>query len=550
MSRRSIILALAAATLTAGCGSDEPPAHDKDTQEIVDNLLAAGFPASDITVVDGVVYEGRDAMVSLTASREMLQVNPSAGHKEQYRSNNVVGWNVRKICIDGHRFDTRYTYSVALNNAIANYNGLGLSFSMQRTGEPPAGQLPPGCDALITAMFLDGTGGGGPDENTVLGKSSYPENGLPYSQIQISDVAEVYGLGVTTWVITHELGHTIGMRHSDFYNTEISCGPYPEVKNEGGGTHGANWIPGTPSFATVGGSIMNACPRLTGSRESGFFTIADIFAIISLYGDVQFEIFGCCTNAAPAVASWGPGRLDLFVRGYDYALWHRSIENGVVGAWESLGGYLTSAPTAVSWGYGRLDVFALSGESLYHQYFDAGWWSGWEWLGGSLISAPAAASWGPGRLDVFAQGTYGDLQHLWFDYSWSSWESLGGNGVSGDPAAVSWGPGRIDVFMTGWLDQVQHLWFDDWNWSSWESFPGSIYSAPAASSWGPGRLDVFGVGANNMLKRMTFDSNLWWGWAEVGNTAFSNPAAVSWGYGRVDVFMMGGANDIWHKWFQ
>ena len=45
----------------------------------------------------------------------------------------------------------------------------------------------------------------------------------------------------------------------------------------------------------------------------------------------------------PAVCSWAPGRLDVFVRGTDNVLWHKWFQGGWSG-WESLGGILTSGP--------------------------------------------------------------------------------------------------------------------------------------------------------------------------------------------------------------
>src|SRR5262245_13368926 len=70
----------------------------------------------------------------------------------------------------------------------------------------------------------------------------------------------------------------------------------------------------------------------------------------------------------PAAVSWGPGRIDVFVRGSDNALWHKWFENQWSG-WESLGGSITSAPDVASWGAGRLDVFARgSDNSMMHKY--------------------------------------------------------------------------------------------------------------------------------------------------------------------------------------
>jgi len=538
MLRRSTVLAFTAAALLHGCAQSS----DNDTKETVDNLIEAGFRADDIAIVDGLVVTGRDAVVSLTASREMLQPDRAAGGKEQYRTNNVIGTGVQVICIDGSSLQNKY--STSLDNAIANYNGLGLRFSLQRVGST----APPGCNAAIKIRVVSGSDCTGPcPAGEVYGSSGFPTNGLPYPEILLNQLLDIKDVGFITHVIMHEIAHTIGFRHSDYFNTSISCG---SGGNEGPAETGVNWIPGSLTLSFVGGSILNACPR---SQEPGQFTSTDIFAMEALYGNGQFEVFGCCMNEAPAVSSWGPGRLDLFVRGYDYALWHISIDNGVVGQWESLGGYLIYAPAAVSWGVGRIDVFAVSGDNgLWHNAMSDGVFSGWESLGGNLIGGPGASSWGFGRLDIFAQGAAGDLQHLSFDdWAWSSWESLGGASLgSYNPAAVSWGPGRIDIFTGAYGQNLQHLWFDDNNWAPWESFPGLVYSGPAASSWGPGRLDVFALDPYNVVKRMTFDSTNWSGWADQGYSGFSSPAAVSWGYGRVDVFTMGMSNDIWHKWFQ
>ena len=49
--------------------------------------------------------------------------------------------------------------------------------------------------------------------------------------------------------------------------------------------------------------------------------------------------------------------LDVYVRGSDSAVWHKSFDNNAWGEWESLGGRIESTPAAVSWSPGRRDVF-------------------------------------------------------------------------------------------------------------------------------------------------------------------------------------------------
>jgi dual-action HEIGH metallo-peptidase len=259
MFSRAMVLAVSCGALAFGC-STEPTDSTGETQEIISNLGQAGFPASEISVVDGVVYVGNDAAVNLQASREMLEVDGSTG-KEQYRTSNLVSSGVANICINGAAFTG--VFSTALNNAISNYNGQGLSFHMTRTSGSTSG-----CNAVITGRISGPVGG----------SSGFPSGGLPFNTINIGGGLSTFAVGTVTHVITHELGHTIGFRHSDFFNRAISCGG--AASNEGTAGVGATLIPGTPSGATVGGSIMNACFR---TSETGRFTSSDVTALQFLY---------------------------------------------------------------------------------------------------------------------------------------------------------------------------------------------------------------------------------------------------------------------------
>jgi hypothetical protein len=258
-----------------------------------------------------------------------------------------------------------------------------------------------------------------------------------------------------------------------------------------------------------------------------------------------WESLGGVLTSGPGVSSWGSGRLDVFVRGTDSALWHKWYQNGWSG-WESLGGLLTSSPGAVSWGSGRIDVFVRGTDSaLWHKWYQNGW-SGWESLGGILTSEPAACAWSSGRLDVFVRGTDSALWHKWYQNGWSGWESLGGVLTSG-PAAVSWSSGRIDVFVVGTDSALWHKWYQN-GWSGWESLGGVLTSSPAVSSWSAGRLDVFAAGTDSHMWHKWYQ-NGWSGWEDLGGILTSAPAAVSWGPNRIDTFVMGTDSSLWHKWW-
>jgi Dual-action HEIGH metallo-peptidase len=256
MFKRAAVLVVSCGAVLAGCGANP----ETENQEIVSNLLEAGFPADDIKVHDGQVYVGDDAHVTLEASRELLQ--PGESSQEQYRTTNLVSTSVRKICVNPTAtFNSYSRLSQGLDLALQNYNALGLCFTFVRG---PA----TGCDANITAQTTTGAGG----------SAGFPSGGKPYGTINIGTGLQSYSVDVNEHVITHELGHAIGFRHSDYYNKALSCG---SGTNEGTAGVGAILIPGTPATSYVGGSIMNACFR---STETGEFTSSDITALRYLYG--------------------------------------------------------------------------------------------------------------------------------------------------------------------------------------------------------------------------------------------------------------------------
>jgi hypothetical protein len=261
-------LCVVAAVVLASCsgesGDVETIDRNEEILEIIDNLIDAGYPESEIEVKDdGRVFVGGDAHVTLQASREMIGLT-SDGHGDefrQYRTTNLVNTNiVDTICIDGSAFNG--TMGQGLDMAIANYNQQNLAFTMVRTTGNQAN-----CDALIVGSVKGAAGG----------MSGFPSGGMPYGSFQIGKSTANYGVDVVEHVITHELGHAVGFRHSDYYNRAISCG---SGGNEGASTVGAIHIPGTPQTASMNGSVMNACFH---GGSTGEWTASDITALNALY---------------------------------------------------------------------------------------------------------------------------------------------------------------------------------------------------------------------------------------------------------------------------
>jgi Dual-action HEIGH metallo-peptidase len=318
-----------------------------EVKETISNLEQAGFPASDIAVVGGAVYVGRDAEVSLAASREMLATEGST--QEQYRTTNLVSAGITKICVNGSTYTGNY--SAALDLAIQNYNQQGLRFTMARTPSS-------GCSFTINASIQAGGAGG---------VAGFPSGGLPYGSVTIFDGLAAYSVDVIEHVLTHELGHTIGFRHSDYYNRAISCG---SGGNEGDAGVGAILIPGTPSTSSVGASIMNSCFR---STENGEFTGTDVTAVRALYAATTplpqpNPPTGCGSMVAGQSLGVGQqlnscdGRFSLILQGDGNLVLYK---NGVGALWAS-GTYGQPAYYAPMQGDGNFVLYGTSLQALWN----------------------------------------------------------------------------------------------------------------------------------------------------------------------------------------
>jgi Subtilase family len=256
---------------------------------------------------------------------------------------------------------------------------------------------------------------------------------------------------------------------------DLTCNSSSDTayRNGFGGTSGA-----TPKVAGVAALMLAVNSNLSH---------ADIRSILNATGTAVIpdpgKPVGTFLNADTAVqqaTAGSAGRLEVFVRGSDKAVWHiwqTAPSNGWSG-WASLGGWVdivTSARNAD----GRLELFVRgSDHAVWHQWQTApnNGWSGWASLGGwiDLLSVGRNAD---GRLEIFARGSDGAVWHKWQtapNNGWSGWASLGGwvdrltVGQNAD--------GRLEIFARGSDDALWHKWQTAPNngWSGWASFGGWI----------------------------------------------------------------------------
>src|ERR1043166_1905174 len=154
MQERSLFQSLICFLIAGACmpGCDVP---SSETQEIIDNLMQAGFPADDIMTTNGLVYVGRDAQVSLASSREMRAESSST--KEQYRTMNLISRNIRTVCVDPRPCaNLSSKFSTAINNAAANFGSPSLSFIVETKFDSNFSN----CYVRITCQLSNGPAGG------------------------------------------------------------------------------------------------------------------------------------------------------------------------------------------------------------------------------------------------------------------------------------------------------------------------------------------------------------------------------------------------------
>ena len=260
-------------------------------------------------------------------------------------------------------------------------------------------------------------------------------------------------------------------------------------------------------------------------------------------------------TASPAAVSSSNGRIDVFGRGSDNALWHKWYDSAGWWAWESLSGQLapTTGPAVSAWSStGRLDVFVIgSDQALWHRSYANNVWSTWESLGGQLTASPAAVSWAYGRIDVFGRGSDNALwQRSYQNGAWSDWEPLSGQLAPNDgPAVSSQREGQLHVFAVGSDNALWQRSYENGAWGAWESLSGQLTASPGAVSWADGRIDVFGRGSDNALWQRSYENGTWSDWVTLSGqlAATTGPAVSSQHEEQLDVFVIGSDNALWHR---
>ncbi len=236
---RPLALLLIAALAITSCKKDAAaPAQDEISQETLSKISTHGFGTSNVQKIEeGYLVEG-----DIILTEEFLNSTPGGNYlrianNEQYRTTNLVTGLPRVITVSASGTISA-NISSAIDAAIARYNAENLSLDFQRVAS--------GGD--INIRIVNG--------GNYIASAGFPSGGDPYDEVKFNRQYGNWQLNTLASVFAHEMGHCIGMRHTDYMDRSFSCGG--SKVNEGASTVGAINIPGTPTGPDAG-SWMLSC---------------------------------------------------------------------------------------------------------------------------------------------------------------------------------------------------------------------------------------------------------------------------------------------------
>jgi hypothetical protein len=242
--------------------------------------------------------------------------------------------NISNVRVDLSQIASDQNWVEAVRSALTNWNSMSGT-RIYFTESSPA-------DIQFVFADLRSYGDG------VIAVSTFPTGspGRTGNLIRINIYAPSLSSGQKTYTMTHELGHAIGFRHTNWQGYQ--CPPYGTIIEPRYGP-GANQVGGTPAIDDA--SIMNAC---SGDRSWTGFSGYDQIAASNVYPPV-ITLTESNSGGYPLVyvaASRGPVSLDLKIE-YSHTEWYDHLQQFQTTYWYEVVGVVesgSSTPIGHQWG--------------------------------------------------------------------------------------------------------------------------------------------------------------------------------------------------------
>ena len=243
--RPGALLCILAVVACNDGGPLDLPARAEDDL-LLQRVVEMGFDRESIVDAgDHFVVEG-DMMISKAELGAAAGTARPGGPRRQYHTTNRVTYFYPDIHVDLSGLDAKWQQ--AARTAMAAWNSIPGSAVFMREGTHPY------LDANITIQF------GTCSSSNAIACATFPTSGgSPGPTIYVQPTSTNYGTNFEVFAIAHELGHTMGLRHTNWARSPCGNGWCTELQNPPGAVH----IPNTPVSTTTGpqpdpASVMNA----------------------------------------------------------------------------------------------------------------------------------------------------------------------------------------------------------------------------------------------------------------------------------------------------
>ena len=271
MKRIAVVCSFIVGALVLSCESEDITIQDdlRVTNEVIQKIKSFGLNSEYVEVSSFKLPGGETKEVYLVEGD--IAIDPAQIEtlslydgiiEEHYRTNHLVEKNTIKII--GYTAGSQaltVKMQDGLRWAVSNFQkaDIGLRFELSFGSDISSADI---------AVYTNPGAAGG--------QSGFPSGGTPYQWVQIFGDTDALNPNLIEHIITHEIGHCIGLRHTDWFSKESCDSPKPIEEEE---PAGAVHIVRTPKEYDSS-SLMNSC---WGENEDGEFGSFDIVALQELY---------------------------------------------------------------------------------------------------------------------------------------------------------------------------------------------------------------------------------------------------------------------------